>query len=302
MSNCIELLWGNMEKMKIGQQMKEHRHTCFQLYYIVSGNPEYIVSGSLLHTQAGAYFVVPEMAPHSMLTLTDSDLTCYEFKFLINDPALAQRFQALRPPMTDTGVVRKLLRYVSKNWNSTADEIKADIECILTTILMSFFVDELRYTERDSRFVTTHTYNKTTKDILIYAEKHYPHEFSLDHLAAALNYNKNYLSSVFKKNTGYTIIDYVNMLRIRHSVIIFVYYGQDVYSTCECVGFHDISYFSRMFKSLTGVSPRAFKKALAASDPKNGDKHHLLDPITDFQLCPMDMTFQALRNIEAFCN
>lgn len=301
MGNRVKLLWGNLAKMKIGQQMKEHRHSCFQLYYILSGSPTYIVSGTQFSAQAGSYFVIPEMALHSMLTLQKADLSCYELKLLINDPFLAQQFQTIRPPMLDDGAIRKLLRYVVKNWSCTAEQNAADIECILTTILMSVFVDELHYTERKSRFVTINTYDKITKDILIYVEQHYPHEFSLDRLANALNYNKNYLASVFKKNTGYTIIDYLNMLRIRNAVIIFVYYEQDVYSTCECVGFHDISYFSRVFKGLTGVSPRTFKKIIATLELQNANKNLLLEPIINFQICPMGQAFQSLRGIEAHC-
>jgi len=302
MSSHIELLWGNVAKMRVGQQMKEHRHACFQLYYIISGTPVYIISGTQFSACPGSYFIVPEMAPHSILELTNSELVCYEFKLLIKDPALAQHFQTLRQPMTDSGVVKKLLRYVIKNWSSKTTETEDNIDCILTTVLMSFFVDQLNHKERDSRFITTHDYNKVTKDILLYIEQHYPEEFLSDRMAQSLNYNKNYLSSMFKKNTGYTIIDYLNMIRIRNAVIIFVYYGQDVFSTCECVGFKDISHFGRTFKAYTGVSPREFKKALADPNPAREAKRTLIDPILNFQVCSIEESFQSLRNIQKYCD
>ena len=302
MSGRIELLWGNLAKMRVGQQMKEHRHACFQLYYILSGSPVYIVSGTKVSVQPGSYFIIPELAPHSMLELTDSELVCYEFKLLIKDPALVQQFQTLRQPMTDSGVVKKLLRYVIKSWSSKTEESTANIDCILTTVLMSFFVDQLSHVERDSRFVTTGNYNKITKSILLYVEQHYPETFFSERMAQALNYNKNYLSSMFKKNTGYTIVDYLNMIRIRNAVIIFVYYGQDVSSTCECVGFRDISHFGRTFKAYTGVSPRDFKKALIDATPDREAKRYLIDPILNFQLCSMEESFQTLRNIKEYCD
>jgi len=302
MGNRTELLWGSVAKMKIGQQMNEHRHACFQLYYVISGSPTYIVDGAEIACKSGNYFVVPEMAPHRMLPLTESNLVCYEFKFLINDETLAQQFRTLRQPIMDSGVVRKLLRYVVKSWSLKSEQKAADIDCILTTILMSFFVDELNYVEKNSRFVTTDQYNKVTKDILIYVEQHYPEAFSSEQMAQALNYNKNYLSSMFKKYTGYTIIDYLNMIRIRNAVIIFAYYDQDVSSTSECVGFHDISHFSRTFRAFTGVSPRRFKKTLSDPTPEQESRRALIEPILNFQVCTMEESFQTLQNIAQYCS
>lgn len=302
MGNRIELLWGTVAKLKIGQQMKEHRHSCFQLYYILSGRPVYVVSGTQVAAHAGTYFIVPEQAAHSMLPLEGEDLVCYEFKLLINDPALAQQFQTLRTPITDSGVVKKLLRYVVKSWNSKTEQNTTDIDCILTTILMSFFVDQLNYVKRDSRFVSTQDYNQITRDVLLYIEQYYPEPFSSERMAQALNYNKNYLSSMFKKNTGYTIVDYLNMIRIRNAAIIFAYYEQDVSSTCECVGFRDISHFSRTFKAFTGVSPRSFKKALTDPSPERESKRPLLDCVLNFQIRTMDECFSSLQSIAQFCS
>jgi len=301
MGDRIELLWGTVAKLKAGQQMKEHRHACFQLYYILSGSPVYVVSGTQIPAQTGSYFIVPELAPHSMLPLESDDLVCYEFKLLIKDPELARQFRTLLPPVHDSGVVKKLLRYVVKSWNSKSEQTAIEIDCILTSILMSFFVDKVKHVESNSRFVTTEDYNQITRDIILYIEQHYPEPFSADHMALSLNYNKNYLSSMFKKNTGYTIVDYLNMIRIRNAVIIFAYYEQDVSSTCECVGFRDISHFSRTFKAFTGVSPRSLKKALVDLSPEREAMRPLLDPILNFQICPMEMSFQSLRSIQQFC-
>lgn len=302
MGDCVELLWGNMAKMKVGQRMKEHRHACFQLYYIISGSPVYIISGTRYPVHPGSYFVIPEMAPHSMLELTESDFACYEFKLRIKDPALSAWFQSLQQPMVDSGVVKRLLRYVIKNWSAGTKESAANIDHILNTVLLSFFLDRLNNSERDSRFVVTQNYSKTTKDILLYIESHYPETFLSQRMAQELSYNKNYLSSMFKRNTGHTIIDYLNMIRVRNAVILFAYYDQDVFSACECVGFHDISHFGRTFKAYTGVSPRDFKKALADTSNERRAKRTLIEPLLSFQRCSVEESFQNLRNIRAFCD
>lgn len=303
MERRIEILWGNLAKMKFGQEMKEHHHSCFQLYYILSGTPVYVISGKPFPVHSGTYFVVPEMCPHSMLPLQE-DFASYEVKFFLNDPTLAQRFKTVPPPIEDNGLIRKLLKYVVRNCGSVSvnEEVRSNIESILTTILMSFFIDQLDHSERDSRFVTTNSYNTLTRNILLYIEYQYTTGFSLDGLARSMCYNKNYLSSTFKRNTGYSIVDYLNMVRIHNAVIIFFYYDQDISSASECVGFRDICYFSRVFKLYTGVSPRDFKQALADMTPERKAKRFLIDPILNFRRCSIEEFSQSLRNIEDYCH
>lgn len=302
MENRICLLWGKHGRMEQGQKMREHYHSCFQLYYILAGAPTYRVADLVFTAQSGSYFVIPASVPHSMDALDSRGADSYEFKLLIHDPFIAEHFLAPSLPMTDSGVIGKLLKYVIENWTSPAAQNVADIENILLTTLLSFFVDQLDYQERDSRFVFTSDYDKLTKDALIYIESHYHRAFSLDQLAAALNYNKNYLSSVFRKNTGYAVIDYVNLLRIRNAIIHIYFYDQDVSSTCECVGFNDISYFSRTFKRFTGVCPRRFKTALHSLLAAEPEKRSLLEKILNYQICSIDEAFEALRRLSAFCS
>lgn len=301
MDTRIEVLWCNYNRSNASQQiLTEHHHSCYQMYYILSGRMDFSVLGDTFPASEGSYFVIPANTPHATPYYAP-DTACYELKFLIKDPFLVSHFEQMLPPAHDTGAIKRLLQYVVKNWNSANEQNTVDINYIVSTVLLSFFIDQLIYKDRKSRYITTDSYTPLIKDSVLYIERHHPHPFSLDAMAKSMNYNRNYLSGLFKKCTGHSIIDYLNLLRIRNAIICFFYYDQDVSSTCECVGFNDISYFSRTFKDFTGVSPRDFKRALLPDSPKKEKLSAHLESSILFKVCPIDDAFQALRTIVEFC-
>jgi two-component system response regulator YesN len=67
--------------------------------------------------------------------------------------------------------------------------------------------------------------------------------------------NRSYLSSVFKKETGISFTDYVNSLKIEEAKGLIQKYGLRTCEAAEKLGFHDESYFSKLFKKYVGVNP-----------------------------------------------
>ena len=64
---------------------------------------------------------------------------------------------------------------------------------------------------------------------------------------------------MFKKRSGMTINQYVNLLRVEEARIMLDSTEMSVQDIAMTVGFSDANYFSSVFKSVTGVSPRAYR-------------------------------------------
>jgi AraC-like DNA-binding protein len=218
-------------------------------------------------------------------------------KLLIKDPFLLEHLREVPELLEDEGILRPMLAYVAENWESGNERNRSSIETILTAVLMRFFIGKLHYEDRDSTYILTERYNKLTREIFVWVEKNYLQKFSLDDLGGALNYNKNYLSSTFSENTGVSIMDYTNFLRVRKAVIFFAYYGSDVLTACEGAGFRNPSYFSRTFKALVGLPPRSFCRVFSVIPEQERTEYFRRESVLSYRPCTMEDAFRSLRHI-----
>ncbi|GAF66549.1 putative response regulator [Bacillus sp. TS-2] len=97
--------------------------------------------------------------------------------------------------------------------------------------------------------------NRLIKQVKEYVHDYYDQEISLSEIANQLFVNKNYLSQLFKKVTGETFVTYLNHYRIDKAKEILKNNQWMVYEVSEMVGYQNSTYFSQVFKSITGISP-----------------------------------------------
>ncbi len=296
MEHRVELIWANRSQLQTGQLMQQHYHACHQLYYILSGTAVFLIGSQPVETKPGSCFLVPAGMPHQMLPVEEGPLESLELKIFIKDPFLLDHLQSPPAAVTDDGAIKRLLTYAVENWDSRDEQNRTDIAYILSAVLLNFFVDKLHYAHKDSTHILTDNYSTLTKDILVYIEKHFSQSFSLQELGQQLNYNKNYLCSVFVKDTGVTIVEYLNFVRIRRAMIFFAFYRQDVYTACESVGYANLSHFSRTFKAMVGMPPREFRKAFSLLNQEEAAKYFTDERFLSYQPCAMEEAFTSLRH------
>lgn len=92
-----------------------------------------------------------------------------------------------------------------------------------------------------------------------YIESHLSDELDRDTLAAMVYLNADYLSHLFKKDTGSSLINYVIDRRIARSKELLAKGEMSIRDIAITCGFQNISYFSRQFKKSTGMTPRQFR-------------------------------------------
>lgn len=93
-----------------------------------------------------------------------------------------------------------------------------------------------------------------------YIEQNYKNKLSLDDIAEALHINSSYLSRVYKLKRGRNLFDAILNLRIEAAKDYLINTDMRTYEISELVGVEDASYFSKMFKKITGVSPKEYRK------------------------------------------
>lgn len=98
-------------------------------------------------------------------------------------------------------------------------------------------------------------YSSLIKEIVIYIGSHLREELSVSMLADHFHVNAAHLARKFKKETGYTISEYVNHQKIEAAKLLFQGGEASVSEVAARLGFNSSSYFSKTFKKITGLSP-----------------------------------------------
>lgn len=103
--------------------------------------------------------------------------------------------------------------------------------------------------------------NKVVEEAVTYINENlFEPDLSLRLIASKIYSNESYLSRVFKKEKGISLIEYILKKRIEESVQLLNTTDLKVYEIADKIGFRDSHYFSICFKKLTGVTIKEFKR------------------------------------------
>jgi len=104
-------------------------------------------------------------------------------------------------------------------------------------------------------------YSQHASRILAYLRTNFRHDISLDLLADRTGLHPNYISSLFKKETGDTFVNYLNGLRIREAQKLLTEHRHlPVHIVGQSVGYENKHYFTKVFKKYTGLTPGAYRE------------------------------------------
>ncbi len=96
---------------------------------------------------------------------------------------------------------------------------------------------------------------ETVKRIVKYINKNYLSPISTEDISKNTGYSKYYLCHVFKDGTGYSITDYVNMLRCADARNMLRSGNYNVGEVAQLCGFENMSYFTKIYKKYIGILP-----------------------------------------------
>ncbi len=98
---------------------------------------------------------------------------------------------------------------------------------------------------------------KELSDAIIYINEHYGESISLDMAADMAHLSKYHFCRVFKLATGATFLEYLTNVRLSHAHRLLIQTDMSVSEISRRTGFTSAAYFSRMFKKIYGIPPKA---------------------------------------------
>ena len=102
--------------------------------------------------------------------------------------------------------------------------------------------------------------NKLVNEVINILKNEIYNKISMEDICSEIYYSKTYIFKQFKKNTGYSIMEYYNKLKIEKAKQLLLETEMSIKEISEKLSFDTPNYFSKTFKRLCGVTPSAYKK------------------------------------------
>jgi two-component system, response regulator YesN len=198
---------------------------------------------------------MPEMTGLELIKAVQAKGFCNRFVILTGYDDTAYLRQAIRC---------KVIDYLLKPINKT------ELYDVLANLSIELLNLESR--NKDNTYVTMDSdsplrnldfgqMSKNIRKIIKYIEENYAKDISLDQLAEYVFLHPNYISSLFKKETGLTFIHYLHLFRIKKAKEIMINdKDMSFHQISEEVGYENVRHFFNVFKKYSGETPGKFRE------------------------------------------
>ena len=243
-----------------------HFHNCHQIIFIVKGTVVFCVNDKMLRATAGDVAIFSRYENHSVVECSDE----YE-RFVIHiDPDVVNQKSAVYSLLTDRPADFCNIVHVSLCTDEIADIFKHILfehhnVCKLADEMEQLLVKQLLITIcRCTSINYDHTYDDVVVAVKRQFENEYHKRFTLAMLAKHHDLSISSLSHRFQIATGASPMEYLQSCRMANAKRMLAQTDYSVGEIVEKCGFSDNSNFSRIFKSLNGMSPTDFRKKYKA--------------------------------------
>lgn len=111
-------------------------------------------------------------------------------------------------------------------------------------------------------------YSMLVQHVILRIDSDLTADLSLKAHAEALSVNPSYLSTLFKRETGQTLTEFVACKRIDNAIYLLNSTDMQVQTIAQYCGIPDVNYFTKTFKRLIGCTPKEYRQNVRKTDVK----------------------------------
>lgn len=104
--------------------------------------------------------------------------------------------------------------------------------------------------------------HQTVNKVIMYINDELENDLTVESIAQKFHISTSHLSRIFREHVGITLVEYLNVRRVEESQYYLRHTNKSITSISEQFHFCNQSYFTRIFKKYTGVTPKHFRDEL----------------------------------------
>lgn len=264
-----------IEKLKVKglyNMSYRHYHDAYEIYYLLHGERNYFIKDRTYNVNKGNLVFINMNDLHKTLDAEKGKLF-YE-RILINfkkeffdtmlTPAskkdlyklLTLNSGVISLNIEENALIEELLFKILKEQKNNFPNSELYIKTLLLQLLIIIYrcsTENINHHENEHK-------DENTFKVVKYLNINYADKISLHKLSELFFMSESHLSRSFKKVTGFNIVPYINIVRIREAQKMLKNSDTNITEIAYKVGYENITHFERVFKSTTSMSPLKYRK------------------------------------------
>lgn len=253
----LQILWVAKSYVAPENGIKPHTHPYYHLIYIKDGTCAMTTAGKHHKLVKGQCIFIPPGTEHGYFNEESVVMDYLEIKFTTN--------KAIPLHISDSALVGSLFRQVVQEYSLLGRSADKPAAAYMSALIYAITEKDRLNQTVSFQYVDASNFGGLTRSVIHYLETHYQEELRLDDIAKMTGHNKSYLCVAFKKDTGFTILDCLNTIRIRRAAELIVYSDHSFSQVADMCGFTSVSHFNRVFVKYVGITPGQCRRAYPAN-------------------------------------
>lgn len=241
----LDLLLIRHRKNTTAEKLPPYVVPFYDLTIVLKGELNYFIDKTPVHLSAGDAVLCPSGAVRERVQ-SHAGVDYFSFNFYSDEPVPLPYFL----PNCLTSEVKLIIAACDEIHTKTYLNNEHKIERLLSCLLLIF----------ESQLANKN-FKPVTAQIIKYIHENLSTKITLQDIGKLTFFSPVYCDTLFKQETGKSIIDYVLDERINEAKKLLLE-GVPLKQIAENVGFSDYNYFARVFKKRTGYTPTRYHVAL----------------------------------------
>lgn len=255
-----------------------HWHENFEIICILEGQARFHIGNEIIEVTSQDFMMVRPNQSHYGYSINNMQVKAFALVFhssLLLDHNNLELMKMIRPYFSNEYTIPikvckdhersihfKILQNVQEELMKKEKGYLINVKSLMTI----FFVHLTRYNVPVLNKGKEATLEKLKKErlenLFIYIENNYHHKITVDDASKIVGVTPHYFCKLFKKITGRTFIQYLNLYRINKAEEVIEKTDRPITEIAFDFGFCNINYFDQVFKQYKGYMPSSIRKGL----------------------------------------
>ena len=244
-------------RIRLDEHWGEKNAVCpySKLYYILDGECEFVIAGTVYRAAPGDLYLIPAGTKHSFYHVNQNYIEKYWFHF---DATVGGRslFDLAKPPYVHHFGIDAAVADLFQSILTSAADDTLGAQLLLNAKMLELLSLYFCATGTEGAAAGA---DEALARVLTYIGDHLDRTLSVGELAELVHFHPNYFVRFFKERMGVPPVRYINNVKTERAKSLLENTSLPIKEIMAQVGFSDYSHFSKFFKAYCGYSPTAFR-------------------------------------------